>query len=62
MSKVMQLHIVDINGKAIRTENIATTIGFNSINISLYNLPNGIYLIQLNDKNQNLYYGKVVKQ
>ncbi len=62
ISKVMQLHIVDINGKAIRTENIATTIGFNSINISLYNLPNGIYLIQLNDKNQNLYYGKVVKQ
>ncbi len=62
LSKAMQLHIVDINGKEIRSENIATTIGFNSINISLNNVPKGIYLIQLNDKNQNLYYGKVVKQ
>ncbi|MEZ5026282.1 MAG: T9SS type A sorting domain-containing protein [Chitinophagales bacterium] len=62
LSKAMQLHIVDINGKEIRSENIATTIGFNSINISLNNLPKGIYLIQLNDKNQNLYYGKVIKQ
>ncbi|MCB0507023.1 MAG: T9SS type A sorting domain-containing protein [Bacteroidetes bacterium] len=62
LSTAMQLHIVDINGKEIRSENIATTIGFNSINISLNNVPKGIYLIQLNDKNQNLYYGKVVKQ
>jgi len=58
----LTVKIMNLQGNVIYQQDIKNQLGINAIELQLSEFANGIYFIQLNADNNNLYYGKVLKQ
>jgi hypothetical protein len=59
-SEESTITVSDVNGKVVLTLNPTLIVGDNTINISLSDLTNGIYFINVNHGNKT-EYGKIIK-
>ena len=57
-----QVVISDIMGRSIISKSVEILRGVNEQNLSINNLPNGIYFVQLRSQNRILFTEKVIKE